>query len=104
MKELLQWIDPAQAMPDVEERVLLWLREPGGSMDWDAGHHNGERRQDMPGLGATALGPTPEFSRRRSAGTAELNGPRARAYEYQGGPARVRSSEWFGLVPKRGRL
>jgi hypothetical protein len=43
VKELLQWIDPAQAMPDVEERVLLWLREPGGSMDWDAGHHNGER-------------------------------------------------------------
>ena len=39
----LEWIKPAKRMPDAEERVLLWLREPDGSLDWASGNHNGGR-------------------------------------------------------------
>ena len=40
--ELLEWMTPEQDMPDAEVRVLLWLRQPDGSTDWDVGHWDGE--------------------------------------------------------------
>ncbi len=40
--ELLEWLAPQSGFPDAEKRVLLWLRAPDGSLDWDVGHWDGQ--------------------------------------------------------------
>lgn len=40
--ELLEWVQPQRDLPDAEVRVLLWLRQPDGNVDWDVGHWTGE--------------------------------------------------------------
>jgi hypothetical protein len=40
--ELLEWVAPQRDLPDAEVRVLLWLRQADGSVEWDVGHWTGE--------------------------------------------------------------